>query len=123
MAITNTGVKAGALAAGGSGRTAGGGQNASQALGREAKEREKAPVVPTAEKDLSHLGAGETALGPNPQEPVARQILRLRNQRRRHRPLLPVATVDQRQGPLLRGKASLTHGGATTARPRSPPMH
>ena len=44
--------------------------------------------------DLSRLGAGETALGPNPQEPAPRQILLRRNQRRRHRPLLPAETVD-----------------------------
>ena len=123
MAITNTGAKAGALAAGGFGRTAGGGQNVSQALEKEAREKEKAAVVPTAERDLSRLGAGETALGPNPQEPAPRQIPRRRNQRRRHRPLLPAETVDQRQELLLPGKASLTRGGATTARRRSPPTH
>ena len=122
MAITNIGVKAGALAAGGSGRTAGGGQNASQALGREAKERGKAPVVPTAGKDRSRQGAGETALGPKPQELALRRILR-RNQRRRHRPLLLAEMVDRKQDLPLRGKASLIRGGATTARRRSPPMH
>ena len=89
MATTNTGAKAGVSAADGSGRTADGEQNASQALEKEAKGRAKAPVVPTVEKDLSQLVAGETALGPNPQEPAPRQILHLRNQRRRHRPLLP----------------------------------
>ena len=77
-------------------------------------------MVPTAEKDLSHPGRP----GPNPQEPAPRQILRLRNQRRRHRPLLPAATVDQRQGPLLRGKAGTNrpeYKAPPKVRPSSPP--
>ena len=98
-----------------------GGRNVSQALEKEAKARGRAPVVPTVGRDPSRQGAGETALGPNPQELALRPIPLLRNRRRRHRPLLLAGTADQGREPLLRGKASLIHGGATTARRRSPP--
>lgn len=116
MAITNTGAKAGVSVAAGSGRTAVGGQNASQALAREAKEKEKALVVPTAGRDPSLLDVGETALEPNLQELALQRTPRGQSRRRRHRPLPPVEMAGQKPGGPLLEKAFSTHGGATTAR-------
>ena len=119
VATTSTGVRAGALAVGGCERTARKGRSVFQVLEKEPKEKAKERVAPTVEKGLSRLGAGGTALGPNPQGPAPRLTHHPRTPRRRHRP--PLLMVGRRQRPRLRGRASLTPGGATTARRRSPP--
>ena len=75
--------------------------NGFQALEKEPKEKAKERVAP--------------ALGPNPQEPAPRLTRHPRTPRRRHRPPLLVEIVGRRQRRHLRGRASLTPGGATTA--------